>query len=169
MGQSPVIPRPVSMVLVAVILLISKFLPIWPARVGVTSKRAKIIKLELYSSLLSTETNHANAATTWMFPVRRRPVLTGKVVAILPLVLLHSQYLPVGWGTAGVIGENYQQVKDITNYNYYTALCSSQTCECWKEEEVECKLNSPKCKGGKCYPEGIYPGKNWKKNGWCNK
>ena len=114
MGQSPVIPRPVSMVLVVAILLIPKFLPIWPARVGVTSKRAKIIKLELYSSLLSTETNHANAATTWMFPVRRRPVLTGKVVAILPLVFLHSQYLPVGWGTAGVIGENYQQVKDIT-------------------------------------------------------
>ena len=96
MGQSPVIPRPVSMVLAVVILLIPKFLPIWPARVGVTSKRAKIIKLELFSSLFSTETNHANAATNWILPVRRRPVLTGEVVAILPLVLLHSQYLPAG-------------------------------------------------------------------------
>lgn len=78
MNQSPVIPPPASMVKVVVILVIPLFPPTWSARVGVMKM------------------NHANAALSWMFPARRRPVLTAEVAAFPPLRLELNQYQRVG-------------------------------------------------------------------------
>ena len=86
-------------------------------------------------------------------------MLTGEVAALI----LIQKFLSAGGGMAGVTGENYQEIKNLS----IPPSCSTKTCECWKEAEVDCTRE--KCKGGKCFPRGVSPGINWKMEGWCNK